>query len=133
MTLIFIDTGALFAYVIPDDDHHQEARQWIQQNREPLLTSDYIIDECLTLIKARGQGTRAAQLGELLFDGRLARVHYLTEEDIQAGWQVFRTYIDKDWSFTDCVSKALMEHLGITHAFAFDQHFRQFGSVIVVP
>ena len=40
---------------------------------------------------------------------------------------------DKEWSFTDCVSRAVIERLGITTAVAFDEHFRQFGTVIVVP
>ncbi|MDT7605420.1 MAG: uncharacterized protein QOF61_3417 [Acidobacteriota bacterium] len=48
-------------------------------------------------------------------------------------WEIFRDYADKDWSFTDCASKALIERLGIKTAFAFDRHFRQFGSVTVVP
>ncbi len=49
------------------------------------------------------------------------------------GWETFRQFSDKGRSFTDCSSKVVMERLGITQAFAFDQHFRQFGSVTVVP
>lgn len=131
--MIFVDAGALFAYAVPDDEHHAEARNWVRQNRVPLITTDYIIDETLTLLRARGQSHRAVQLGDLLFSGKLANLHYLTEDDILAGWEVYRTYADKEWSFTDCTSKAIMEKLDLTHAFAFDQHFRQFGSVIVLP
>lgn len=131
--MIFADTGALFAYVIPDDEHHQAAREWVRKNHLPLITTDYVTDETLTLMKARGQSGRATQLGELLFGGRLAVMHYLTKEDIFAAWQVFRTFTDKEWSFTDCTSKIIIEKLGIKQAFSFDQHFHQFGSVIVVP
>ena len=46
---------------------------------------------------------------------------------------MFRDYADKDWSFTDCTSKVVIDSLGITTAFSFDQHFRQFGTVTVVP
>ncbi len=42
---------------------------------------------------------------------------------------VFRRYQDKQWSFTDCTSKVLIERLGIAEAFAFDHHFEQFGTV----
>ena len=38
-----------------------------------------------------------------------------------------------DWSFTDCTSKTVMDSLGIRTAFAFDGHFREFGSIEVVP
>lgn len=131
--MIFVDTGALFAYAVPDDEHHAVARQWTLQNRLPLVTTDYVIDEILTLLRARGQMTRATQLGKLLFSGRLATLHYMTEDEVLAAWQVFRTYTDKEWSFTDCTSKVIIEKLGLTHAFSFDQHFRQFGTVAVVP
>ena len=131
--MIFVDTNALFAYAVPDDEHHQVVKQWFRRNRVPLVVSDYIVDEILTLMRARGQAARATQLGELLFSGSLVSIHYLTEDDIQAAWQVFRTYTDKEWSFTDCTSKVIVERLGITHALSFDQHFRQFGTVTVVP
>ena len=131
--MIFVDTGAFFAYAVPDDEHHQVASKWFRENRQPLITSDYVVDETLTLIRARTPGIRAIQLGGLLFSSSLAAIHYLTESDIEAAWQVFRTFTDKEWSFTDCTSKVLIEQLGITHAFSFDQHFRQFGKVAVVP
>lgn len=67
------------------------------------------------------------------FSGELAKVHYLTAADIAAAAELFRTYADKDWSFTDCTSKVVMESLGITTAFSFDRHFRQFGNITVVP
>ncbi|HEX9988570.1 MAG TPA: PIN domain-containing protein [Chloroflexia bacterium] len=131
--MIFVDTGALFAYAVPDDEHHKIAQQWVRQNRVPLITTDYIIDEILTLLRARKQSARATQIGELLFGGRLAKLYYLAEDDILASWQVFRTYSDKEWSFTDCTSKVVIDKLRLTHAFSFDQHFRQFGAVVVVP
>lgn len=63
----------------------------------------------------------------------IAAVYHVSRADVAAAWAVFRKFADKDWSFTDCVSKVVMERLGLTSAFAFDQHFRQFGSVRVVP
>ncbi len=131
--MIFVDTSAWFAYSIPDDQSHDKALRWVQHNQLPLITTDYVIDKTLTLLRARAQAARAIQLGELLFSGKLAQLHYLTEDNIQRAWHVFRQYIDKEWSFTDCTSRVVMEELGITHAFSFDQHFRQFGTVAVLP
>lgn len=76
---------------------------------------------------------RALALGDRFFSGSLATIHFLTEADIRLTWQIFRGFSDKDWSFTDCTSKVVMDKLQITQAFAFDHHFRQFGSVHVVP
>ena len=131
--MIFVDTGAWFASVLPSDSDHQKAVLWLTNNTQILLTTDYVIDETLTLLRARGEIKRAIILGEAFFSGQLATIYYLTEEDIRLTWQVFRNYSDKEWSFTDCSSKVVMEKFGITQAFSFDYHFRQFGSVQVVP
>jgi hypothetical protein len=131
--MIFVDSGAWFASVVPWDMNHAAATAWLQQNREPLLTTDYIVDETLTLLRARKEMPRAAALGGLLFGGRLAQLYFLPEADLRAAWQVFQSYADKEWSFTDCTSKVVIEKLGLSHAFSFDQHFRQFGTVLVVP
>jgi predicted nucleic acid-binding protein len=134
--LIFVDTGGWVAYVLSDDQYHTSATRWMHLNQQPLITTDYVIDEALTLLKARGEPVRAQQPGLLLFGSNSrgsVHVHYLTQEDILDGWQVFYSYIDKEWGFTDCTSKIIIEKFGIQQAFAFDHHFRQFGTVIVVP
>ena len=131
--MIFVDTGAWFASVIPSDQHHVDAVRWLEANRQPLVTTDYVIDETLTLLRMRGHTSRASALGEGLFSSHLAHVYYLTDEDVLATWRVFEQYSDKEWSFTDCSSKVVMTRLGIDTAFAFDHHFRQFGFVNVVP
>src|SRR2546421_3859764 len=103
------------------------------ENREPLLTSDFVVDETLTPLRARGERKRALTLGSKFFSSAIAAIHYLTEEELLEAWHVFETFSDKDWSFTDCTSKVLMEKLRIERAFGFDQHFRQFGGVHLVP
>jgi len=57
----------------------------------------------------------------------------LNSEDIAETWEAFKGFSDKEWSFTDCSSKVVMEKLGIIRAFAFDIHFKQFGTIVVVP
>jgi predicted nucleic acid-binding protein len=111
--VIFADTSALFAYAMPNDSNRDRARQWVRNNSISLITTDYIIDETLTLVRARSYAARAIQLGELLFSGQVADIYYLTEEDILASWEVFRSYQDKEWSFTDCTSKVIIENSGL--------------------
>ncbi len=131
--MIFVDTGAWFALVVPTDPDHHAAVAWFGSNRELVCTSEYVVDETLTLLRARGEPTRSLALGRLFFAGRIALVHHLSQTDVLEAWQVFERFSDKAWSFTDCTSKVLMERLRITYAFAFDAHFRQFGGVTVFP
>jgi predicted nucleic acid-binding protein len=131
--MIFVDTSAWFASAVAGDENFAVASQWLKQNKQPLITTDYVVDETLTLLKARGQRVVALNLGQQFFDGALAEIYHLAGEDLRATWETFRRFSDKDWSFTDCTSKVIMENRGITQVFGFDHHFRQFGSVIVVP
>jgi predicted nucleic acid-binding protein len=133
VNLVFVDSSAWFAGAVTWDANHTAAKDYLGRENQPLLTTDYIVDETLTLLKSRGEMSRAIALGNEFFGGLLATLHYLTQDQLQEAWQVFRGYKDKDWSFTDCTSKVVMESLRITTAFSFDQHFRQFGSVTVVP
>ena len=133
MTPIFVDTGAWFARFVPSDPDHPSARDWFERNTHPLLTTDHIVDELLTVLKVRGEFQRALEAGPPLLNGDICYFEWVSGTDIAAAWRVFSIYRDKDWSFTDCVNRVVMERLGITTAAAFDEHFRQFGTVAVVP
>jgi hypothetical protein len=131
--MIFVDTSAWYAAIIPSDENHAAAVTWLNRNFELLLTTDYIVDETLTLLRARGEQKRALLMGDRFFKAGLADIYHLTESDVRETWEVFRQYDDKEWSFTDCSSKVVIEKLGLAQAFAFDHHFKQFGAVQVVP
>jgi predicted nucleic acid-binding protein len=131
--MTFVDTGAWYAVFVDSDPNHLRATKWRRENRERLITTDYILDETLTLLRARKQHDVALKFGLFAFDGKLADVHFLSIDELLEAWRVFQRFSDKDWSFTDCTSRVVMESLGIASAFAFDVHFRQFGTVHVVP
>jgi len=104
-----------------------------RDEQTPLLTTDYVADETLTLLRIRHERRLSEQFGQRLFAGQIARLYYLTPADIADAWQTYLRFNDKEWSFTDCTSKVVMEKLKITTAFSFDHHFRQFGTITVVP
>lgn len=131
--MIFVDTGAWFALFVDTDPNSGAARGWIDESSEPLVTSDYVVDELVTLLRVRGKRARAIDAGKQLFSETVAEIEFVTDEDVRYAWQLFQAFDDKDWSFTDCISRVVMERLNITSAFAFDDHFRQFGTVSVVP
>lgn len=131
--MIFVDTGAWFASMVVSDGNHEAAARWVSQNQEPLVTTDYVLSETITLLVMRKQRRQAEAFGASLLAGKLAQLHLISSGEIQAAWQTFLRFSDKQWSFTDCTSKVVIESLGLTTAFSFDHHFRQFGTVTVVP
>jgi uncharacterized protein len=60
-------------------------------------------------------------------------MHKITDAELNLAWEMFEQFDDKNWSFTDCTSRVVMEQLGIKVAFAYDHHFHQFGTIQVVP
>ncbi len=130
---VYVDTGAWFAYFVRRDPDHASAVAWMQQNRQPLVTTEYVLDELLTLLKLRESHRVATAAGDVLWTEQVARLESIGPEDLANAWAVFRKFDDKDWSFTDCTSKVVINRLGISEAFAFDHHFDQFGTVSRVP
>ena len=129
---LFVDAGAWFALFVPEDQHHEGAKRWFAAKPRYLVTTDYIIDETLTLLRSRLGPPRSIRIGNQLLQPGFCNIERVTEADFAAAWQVFSRFGDKQWSFTDCVSRVVMERLQVTTAFAFDEHFRQFGTVSVV-
>ncbi len=125
--MIFVDTGAWFAVAVRNDPDHGSAIKWLQRNREPLVTTDYILAEIATLIRMRDKTRRghrlAVRVASSMLNGHSAILQQVTGPDLQKGLQIFRDYSDHFFSFVDCTSFAVMQKLGITHAFAFDSHF----------
>ncbi len=100
---------------------------------ERLVTSDDLVDETLTLFRSRGENQHALAFGTEIIERGFAEVITVSEQDFANARIVFRRFQDKGWSFTDCTSRVVMERLVISRAFAFDEHFQQFGTVSVVP
>lgn len=123
---IFVDTSAWYAIIDKNDQDHAVAVTKIQVLDRPLVTSNYILDEILTLLKAKLGSTIAIPFGQKLWDQEISTLVRITEEDEERAWGIFRQYKDKGFSFTDCTSFALMERLDINTVFAFDEHFIQY-------
>mgnify|MGYP001616885989 CR=1 FL=1 len=131
--MIFVDTGAWAAFFVPADPSHRRAVTWMQENRQPLITTDYVLDELLTLLKTRYGVSAAIEAGERLWAEEFAEVLFLTTADIRQAWAVFRGHRDKGWSFTDCASYVVMRRLRISQTFAFDRHFSQMLGIHRAP
>ncbi len=135
--MIFVDTGAWFAVAVGNDPDHEAAMSWLRRNREPLITTDYVLAETATLIRMRDKTARghrlAVRVASSILRQQSAVLQNVTAADLQKALQVFRDYSDHLFSFVDCTSFAVMERLGVTYAFAFDSHFDEYPGLVKVP
>lgn len=133
--MVFVDTGAVVALLDPRDQSHKPAKDWVLNNEQvPRITTDFILDEIYTLLMVKlGKEHAANILQAFINSGWLSQIEFVSEADFWDAEKIFMKYKDKEWSFTDCTSKVVMERLKIDTAFAFDNHFRQFASCIVEP
>lgn len=130
---ILVDTSAYYALKDKDDAFHTQALQFVKTNTCPFVTTNLIVIETLNLVKQRLGYKHAVEIGKNMFDPTISNVIKVTDKDISEAWKIFQKYDDKDFSFTDCTTFAVMERLKISSVFAFDEHFRQYGKFIVYP
>ena len=133
ITYIFVDTSAWYALLDKNDANHYAAVKFYDSLVHPLVTSNYIADEVITLARIRLGYKVAVEIGQKLWAESIANLIRVMPEDEKKAWEIFVKYRDKTFSFTDCSSFALMERIGITEVFAFDEHFTQYGSFVALP
>ena len=129
----FVDTSFWFALQAPKDRHFEAARSLARERDATLVTSNHVIGETWTLIRRRG-GYRAAVgfLDRLQRIGNLETVHVDPRDERQA-WVWLRQRDEREFSFVDATSFAVMRARRIHEALAFDGDFAAAGFVEVRP
>jgi uncharacterized protein len=134
---IFVDTAGWMACADAADPSHAAACEERDKALEAgtlLVTTDYVIDETLTLVRMR-LGIAAAKAWWTQIEGssRL-RWEWIAAVRSEKARTLFFRYRDKDYSFTDCTSFVVMQELKIKLALTGDHHFQQMGfSVLPAP
>lgn len=130
MKPLFVDSAGWMACADEADPLHRESvksrDEWLKQGGR-LLTTDYIVDETLTLLRVRLHLRAAKRWWEAVSASARVKIHHLDADILDAARTIFFRYADKDFSFTDCTSFALMKHLRLKQALSTDHHFRQMG------
>jgi len=134
--MIFIDTSAWVAIEDRKDRNWKAAisfKDQLARERRGLVTSNYVLDETYTLLLLNVGYVRTVGFKRKLDSLRrygILKVFWVDKEIEQAAQEIFERFNrDKEWSFTDCTSKAIMEREGIREVFAFDRHFDQMGFI----
>ena len=136
MKRIFVDTSGWMMLSDGADRQHRAAlrarRDWLSDGGT-LVTTSYVADETLTLLRMR-LGLEAARRWWESVEAS-PRLHW---EDIdgaraEKARTMFFGWADKRLSFTDCTSFVVMRELRIDLALAADHDFEQAGFRLVPP
>jgi predicted nucleic acid-binding protein len=92
-----------------------------------LFTSNYVFAETYTALLVRIGHNEAVNWGKHFLAGEAIELIRADQDIEQQAWSILETHTDKDWSYVDATSFALIERERLTAAFAFDRHFAQRG------
>ena len=132
--LLFIDTSAWIALYDQDDAHHKDAIRFFTPHNLRLrrlipVTTNFIFAEVYTYF-CRNHSI-ALTIGQAIKASKILKLLRVEEADEARAWEITQKYADKDFSYTDCTSFAVMQRLNCRKAFAFDTHFNHMGFEVV--
>jgi predicted nucleic acid-binding protein len=134
MKFLFADTAGWMAAADAADSKHRATistrDKWFEEGGH-LITTDYVIDETLTLIRIRLGLDAAEEWWNIVAASRRVRQELIDGDRAERARAIFFRYRDKEFSFTDCTSFAVMRELRLRVALTTDRRFRQAGFDLV--
>lgn len=129
---VFVDTGVFYAHHDTDAERHEDAvaafDDLLEGEYGQPYTSDYVLDETITLTRVRTGSFEAANaiarrvLGEEPFPD-VFEVINVAPDDLRASLEAFRRFDDHDLSFTDASTVALCDSYDVDRVLSFDDDF----------
>jgi len=129
-----VDTSFWVAARMRRDAHHDEALRLLTRERgERLMTSNHVRGETWTFLRRRSGHASAVAFLEMLAATRRVDV-VLVEQDVEnRALRWLRQHEEREYSFVDATSFALMRSLRLRNAFAFDGDFAAAGFTELRP
>jgi predicted nucleic acid-binding protein len=96
-----------------------------------LFTTDYVIDETLTLLRTRLDMRAAQRWWQMVSRSPRLHTEWIGPQRAEQARQWFFKWQDHPFSFTDCTSFTVMQELAMEHVLTSDRHFRIAGFQIL--
>jgi predicted nucleic acid-binding protein len=126
--LIFVDSSFWIALADGRDDHHEPAQDLLRRfGAKPMITSNHVRGETWTFLNRRVGHWVAVSFLERLERTRRLAVLFVGEEVEREALRWLRRHDEREYSFVDATSFALMRSQRIRRALAFDGDFAAAG------
>jgi predicted nucleic acid-binding protein len=130
--VIFADTSFWVAASAVRDDHHDEAIELLRSTAgQTLVISNHVRGESWTLMNRRYGHAKAVALLERFEQTTRLRLEFVPRELERDALDWLRRRDEREYSFVDATSFALMRRLAIREALAFDGDFEATGFVVL--
>jgi len=133
---VYADSAFLYALVNKRDSVHPSAVESLRNvviAQRPVVTTDYVLAEALTLAKARAGSVAAIRLLDRLEASDVVSIEWIGPQRFESAKAFFRKHADHGYSFTDCTSFVVMRELALTDALTTDRHFVEAGFKALLP
>ena len=127
--MIIVDTSAwIYLFGKKLSENSQKARQFFDNNSEPLVVTDLIIEETHKWLVHHGHPQKQAlHILNGFVTEEFAEILPISSQDRVDGRNLVEKYLDQSLSFTDGLTVALMKRHRIKKIFSFDSDFDLFG------
>lgn len=130
--MIFVDTSFWAALGNTADAWHDIARRLWASRPGVVVTSNHVLGETWTLLNRRC-GHRVAASAAAIRHSTAVRVEHISAELEEEAWQWLAQHDEREYSFVDATSFALMRKKRTNNAYAFDGDFSAAGFVELRP
>ncbi|MBI5214472.1 MAG: type II toxin-antitoxin system VapC family toxin [Ignavibacteriae bacterium] len=130
MNQVYADAFFWIAFFNRRDKFHIKARSFATSNKsKTLVTTDAVLLEVLNQFASQGEYWRnlIAKAVEKLLQDSKTRIIPLTRTLFNQGLTLYKTRLDKEYSFVDCISMVVMKQENIKEVLSNDHHFVQEG------
>ncbi len=132
--MIFVDTSFWVGLHNGRDYRHEPAAALLEAHAgAPLLTTDQVRGETWTFLRRRGGHRAAVAFLDVLEASPRVSVEQVTPDDQGLALAWLRQHEEREYSFVDATSFAVMRRRRLREAFAFDGDFAAAGFVELRP
>jgi predicted nucleic acid-binding protein len=129
----FADTSFWVALALRRDRHHEAAKVLWEQRDGPLLVSNHVLGEVWTFLRRRDGHAAARQARRLIAASESVDLQHVPADVEEEAWRWLDRRDEREYSFVDATSFALMRRRGLTEALAFDGDFAAAGFIELRP
>lgn len=128
--MIFVDTSFWIAVRTRRDTHHDAATSLLRSHGDrPLVTTNHVRGETWTFVRRRAGHAAAVKFLDALERSKRIAVMRVDDAHEREALRWLRRHDEREYSFVDATSFAVMREKGIAEALAFDGDFAAAGFV----